>query len=101
MANAALGPDSPSCCISLFREASIRSEATIGKSITSAAERAESATLSPLHFIFMMRKRRVFARSTQSEPPNTPVYSYHCIMESDVAKEFPKTSQGQETCQLK
>ena len=57
MANAALGPDSPSCSISLFREASIRSEATIGKSITSAAERAESATLSPLHFIFMMRKR--------------------------------------------
>ena len=34
--------------------------------------------------------------STHSEPPNTPVYSYHCTAHTSCEKPFPRMSQGQE-----
>ena len=34
--------------------------------------------------------------STQSEPPKTPVYSYHCTIQTACEKPFPRMSQGHE-----
>ncbi len=38
---------------------------------------------------------RAFTSKIHSEPPNTPVYSYHCTQEGYWAKALPSVSQGQ------
>ena len=45
---------------------------------------------------FQASKRRMLTTSTQSEPPNTPVYSYHCTAQTSCEKPFPRMSHGQE-----
>ena len=41
-------------------------------------------------------KNRMLHTSTHSEPPKTPVYSYHCTAHTSCEKPLPKMSQGHE-----
>ena len=40
------------------------------------------------------RKHKRFIVKTQSVPPDTPVYSYHCIQLVLIENVFPKVSHG-------
>ena len=41
-------------------------------------------------------KRRMLPSSTQSEPPKTPVYSYHCTAQTSCENPLPRMSHGHE-----
>ena len=46
-------------------------------------------------------KKRMLQTRTHSEPPKTPVHSYHCIAQVSFAKPFPRMSHGNETSPLR
>ena len=68
------------------------SDAMIG----SPTARAGAIHFRRLRRSFQASKIRMLATSTQSEPPNTPVYSYHCTAQTSCENPFPRMSQGQE-----
>ncbi len=41
-------------------------------------------------------KKRMLQSSTHSEPPKTPVYSYHCTAHTSCEKPLPRMSHGHE-----
>ena len=41
-------------------------------------------------------KKRMLQTSTQSEPPKTPVYSYHCTAHTSCENPLPRMSHGHE-----
>ena len=74
-----------------FHPHRIASEVASGRTTTAAAARLRRSVRRR-----SASKTAILLASTHSDPPKTPVYSYHCTAQTSCEKPLPSTSHGHE-----